>query len=154
MPADGAGSFAGMADDPVATAASNNPALSTLVQAVTAPTSWTASTVPRTSPCSPRPTRRSRRSRPTRCKALLADNAKLTAVLTHHVIAGRLSPEQLAGTHTTLNNDKVTIEGSGETSPSPPTGTSRGTEAAVICGNVQTANATVYIIDQVLAPAA
>jgi uncharacterized surface protein with fasciclin (FAS1) repeats len=27
-------------------------------------------------------------------------------------------------------------------------------EASVICGNVQTANATVYIIDQVLAPAA
>ena len=36
VPAAGAGSFAGMADDPVATAASNNPALSTLVAAVTA----------------------------------------------------------------------------------------------------------------------
>ena len=31
VPADGAGSFEGMAKDPVATAASNNPALSTLV---------------------------------------------------------------------------------------------------------------------------
>ena len=40
--------------------------------------------------------------------------AQLTAVLTHHVIPGRLTPEQLAGTHTTLNNDEVTIEGSGE----------------------------------------
>ena len=28
-----------------------------------------------------------------------------------------------------------------------------GTPASVICGNVQTANATVYIIDQVLKPA-
>jgi uncharacterized surface protein with fasciclin (FAS1) repeats len=27
-------------------------------------------------------------------------------------------------------------------------------EASVICGNVQTANATVYILDQVLAPPA
>ena len=35
-------------------------------------------------------------------------------MLTHHVIPGRLTPEQLAGTHTTLNNDEVTIEGSGE----------------------------------------
>ena len=35
-PADGEGSFAGMADDPAATAASNNPQLSTLVTAVTA----------------------------------------------------------------------------------------------------------------------
>ena len=36
VPADGAGSFAGMADDPAATAASNNPLLSTLVTAVKA----------------------------------------------------------------------------------------------------------------------
>ena len=36
VPAEGEGSFTGMTDDPVATAASNNPALSTLVQAVTA----------------------------------------------------------------------------------------------------------------------
>ena len=36
VPTSGAGSFEGMADDPAATAASNNPALSTLVSAVTA----------------------------------------------------------------------------------------------------------------------
>ena len=36
VPTSGAGSFAGMAQDPAATAASNNPALSTLVAAVTA----------------------------------------------------------------------------------------------------------------------
>src|SRR5215210_5092290 len=35
IPADGEGSSAGMADDPLATAASNNPVLSTLVSAVT-----------------------------------------------------------------------------------------------------------------------
>ena len=36
VPAEGEGSFTGMTDDPVATAAGNNPALSTLVAAVTA----------------------------------------------------------------------------------------------------------------------
>ena len=36
VPTDGKGSFSGMATDPVATAASNNPALSTLVTAVKA----------------------------------------------------------------------------------------------------------------------
>ena len=36
VPTSGAGSFAGMAQDPAATAASNNPALSTLVAAVNA----------------------------------------------------------------------------------------------------------------------
>ena len=75
-------------------------------------------------------------------------------MLTHHVIAGRLTPEQLAGTHTTLNNDEVTIEGEGEMFTIAGEGTVTSTEATVICGNVQTANATVYIIDQVLAPAA
>jgi uncharacterized surface protein with fasciclin (FAS1) repeats len=75
-------------------------------------------------------------------------------VLTHHVIAGRLAPEQLAGTHTTLNNDQVTVEGEGEMFTVAAEGTVTQTEATVICGNVQTANATVYIIDQVLAPPA
>ena len=78
----------------------------------------------------------------------------LTTVLTHHVIPGRLTPEELAGTHTTLNNDEVTIEGEGETFTIAMDGTVPGMEASVICGNVQTANATVYIIDQVLKPAA
>jgi uncharacterized surface protein with fasciclin (FAS1) repeats len=76
-------------------------------------------------------------------------------VLTHHVIDGRLAPEDLAGTHTTLNGDEVTIEGSGEDFTVAAEGTVLGQmDAGVVCGDVQTANATVYIIDQVLAPPA
>jgi uncharacterized surface protein with fasciclin (FAS1) repeats len=143
-----------MTDDPVATAASNNPALSTLVQAVTAANlvdSFNSQQdVTVLAPANP-----AFEAIPADAmQALLADNAQLTAVLTHHVIAGRLAPEQLAGTHTTLNNDEVTIEGAGEMFTIAGEGTVTSTEATVICGNVQTANATVYIIDQVLAPAA
>jgi uncharacterized surface protein with fasciclin (FAS1) repeats len=87
-------------------------------------------------------------------QALLADTPMLTTVLTHHVIPGRLTPEELAGTHKTLNNDEVTIAGEGEAFSVAMDGTVIGMEASVICGNVQTANATVYIIDQVLKPAA
>jgi uncharacterized surface protein with fasciclin (FAS1) repeats len=154
VPADGEGSFTGMTDDPVATAASNNPALSTLVTAVQAaglvdslngtpditvlaPANPAFEAVPADA-----------------LNALLADTAQLTAVLTHHVIPGRLAPDELAGTHPTLANDEVTIEGSGENFSVPAEGTILGMEASVICGNVQTANATVYIIDQVLKPAA
>jgi uncharacterized surface protein with fasciclin (FAS1) repeats len=154
VPAQGEGSFAGMADDPVATAAGNNPGLSTLVQAVTtaslvdsfntqqdvtvlAPSNAAFEAVPADA-----------------LQALMADNARLTSVLLHHVIAGRLVPEQLAGTHTTLNNDEITIEGEGEMFTVAGEGTATQTEATVICGNLQTANATVYIIDQVLAPPA
>ena len=155
VPTSGAGSFDGMAQDPVATAASNNPALSTLVEAVTeanlvdslnsqpditvlAPADPAFEAVPADA-----------------LKALLADNAQLTAVLTHHVIEGRLAPDQLAGEHTTLNGGTVTVEGSGEdfTIAADQTVTGKA-DAGVICGNVQTANATVYIIDQVLAPPA
>jgi uncharacterized surface protein with fasciclin (FAS1) repeats len=154
VPTEGAGSFTGMAADPVATAASNNPALSTLVQAVTAAslgdTLNTTDDITVLAPANP-----AFEGVPADAlQALLADNAQLTAVLTHHVIPGRLTPDKLAGTHTTLNNDKVTIEGSGENFTIAGEGTVTKMNASVICGNVQTANATVYIIDQVLAPPA
>jgi uncharacterized surface protein with fasciclin (FAS1) repeats len=84
----------------------------------------------------------------------MADNAQLTSLLLHHVIQGRLTPDRLAGTHTTLNNDQVTIEGSGESFTIAGEGTVVGTAATVVCGNVRTVNATVYIVDQVLQPAA
>jgi uncharacterized surface protein with fasciclin (FAS1) repeats len=154
VPTEGEGSFTGMTDDPVATAASNNPALSTLVQAVTAAnlgdTLNTTDDITVLAPANP-----AFEAVPADAlNALLADTPQLTTVLTHHVIPGRLTPEELAGTHTTLNNDEVTIEGSGENFTVAMDGTVVGMEASVICGNVQTANATVYILDQVLKPAA
>ena len=161
VPASGAGSFSGMTADPVATAASNNPVLSTLVQAVTAAglgdTLNGAQDITVLAPANP-----AFEAVPADAlSGLLADKATLTKVLTHHVIAGRLTPEQLAGTHMTLAGDEVTITGSGENFSIAAADTvlegvdaTKAMDAKVICGNVQTANATVYIIDQVLAPAA
>ena len=51
----------------------------------------------------------------------------------------------VAGTHKTLQGGEITVTGSG-------TDFEVNGNAAVICGNVQTANATVYIIDTVLMP--
>ncbi|MGY1746857.1 fasciclin domain-containing protein [Blastococcus sp. SYSU D00695] len=152
VPPEGEGSFTGMTDDPVATAAGNNPALSTLVSAVTAANLGdalnTAQDITVLAPANP-----AFEAVPAdQLNAVLADSAQLTAILTHHVIEGRLAPDELAGTHTTLNGDQVTIAGSGEQFTID--GTVTQAQATVICGNVQTANATVYIIDQVLAPAA
>jgi uncharacterized surface protein with fasciclin (FAS1) repeats len=155
LPAEGESSIAGMADDPVATAAGNNPGLSMLVQAVQAAnlvdTFNTGEDITVLAPANPAfevvPG--------DALAALLGDTPRLTAVLTHHVIPGRLSPEELAGTHTTANNDEVTVEGSGEQFSIRADQTLLGaTAATVVCGNVQTANATVYLVDQVLAPAA
>ncbi len=146
VPATGAGSFNGMATAPVASAASANPLLSTLVTAVGeaglvdtlnsqealtvfAPTNDAFAKLP-----------------PKTLKAVLADKALLTKILTHHVIAGQLSPDQLAGKHETLAGDMLNVKGSGEMFKVVPD------QASVICGNVPTANATVYIIDTVLMP--
>ena len=153
IPAAGEGSFAGMSDDPVAVAMANNPVVTALAAAiraahlaapldsqrevtVLAPANLAFEHVPHDA-----------------LGALLADTPRLTAVLTHHVLQGRLAPEALAGTHTTLNNDQVTIDVSPDAFTVAAEGTLLGgTEARVICGNMRTANATVYLIDQVLAP--
>ncbi|MCL3837148.1 fasciclin domain-containing protein [Aeromicrobium duanguangcaii] len=144
VPTEGEGSVEGMADDPVATAASNNPLLTTLVKAVTAadlgdtlnsaesltvfaPTNDAFAKIPAAD-----------------LNALLADKAALTKVLTHHVVEGELSPEDVAGEHKTLAGDTITVEGSGEEFTVG--------EAGVICGNVDTANAKVYVVDSVLMP--
>ena len=148
VPTTGAGSFAGMATDPVATAASHNPALKTLVTAVTAAglgdTLNTAKDITVFAPADSAFTAMDQ----TTLKAALADpKGLLTKVLTYHVVPGRLTPETLAGTHATLQGGTITVAGSGENF-------SVNGKATVVCGNVQTANATVYIVDGVLLPPA
>ena len=56
------------------------------------------------------------------------------------------SPDQLAGTHKTLEGGDLTISGS---DPDFIVGTQKAT---IVCGNVPTANATVYIVNTVLMP--
>jgi uncharacterized surface protein with fasciclin (FAS1) repeats len=62
------------------------------------------------------------------------------------VIAGQLSPDQIDGTHKTVEGSDVTVTGSGDSL--------MVNGAKVICGGVHTANATVYLIDSVLMPPA
>ena len=146
VPTSGDGSFDGMATAPVASAASANPLLTTLVKAVTAAdlveplNSAPALTVfaPANPAFEPIPAKD--------LNALLKDKETLTQVLTHHVVAEQISPDQLSGEFETLNGDMLTINGSGEEA------TIGDEKATVLCGNVPTANATVYVIDTVLMP--
>ena len=145
VPADGAGSFNGMATDPVATAASNNPLLSTLVTAVCeAGLGETLNSAKDITVFAPTNDAFAALDKATLDKAMADPKGLLTTVLTNHVVEGRLTPEDLAGEHKTLAGTTIKVEGSGEDF-------SIG-EAKVICGNVQTANATVYIVDGVLLP--
>jgi uncharacterized surface protein with fasciclin (FAS1) repeats len=147
IPADGAGSFDGMATEPVANAASANPLLKTLVAAVTkaglvdtlnsaegitvfAPTDDAFAKIPKKT-----------------LDAVLKDKKTLTAILTHHVVPETLTPDNLAGTHQTLNKDELVVEGQDEMFTADAE-----EQANIICGNIQTANATVYVVDTVMMP--
>jgi len=148
VPEDGDGSFAGMAEDPVATAASNNPALSTLVTAVGeadlvdtlntggpftvfAPTNDAFAKIPAAD-----------------LEAVLADKELLTSILTYHVVPEQIEPADLGGEYETVNGEMLTVSGD---APSFEVGADGAT---VVCSGVQTANATVYLIDSVLMPPA
>lgn len=146
LPTDGAGSLNGMVQDPVATAASNNPLLKTLVSAVTeAGLVDTLNSAPALTVFAPTDDAFAKIPA-NQLKKVLADKATLTAILTHHVVEGQLDPDQVVGEHTTLNGDTVTVTGDAES------GMTVDGAAAVLCGNIPTANATVYVIDSVLMP--
>jgi len=146
VPASGAGSFTGMSTAPVATAASANPLLSTLVTAVKkaglvdtlnsasgitvfAPDNAAFAKIPAAT-----------------LNSVLSDKTELTKILTYHVVAGRYTPAQLAA-----GTPLKTLEGATIT-PALMGGTYEVNSASVVCGNVHTANATVYIINTVLMP--
>jgi uncharacterized surface protein with fasciclin (FAS1) repeats len=148
VPASGMGSVAELAKAPVANAASELPFLSTLVTAVTAAgLGDTLNTTKDITVFAPADDAFKAMDQAT-LKAALADpKGLLTKVLTYHVVAGQIAPDQLAGKHTTLQGGDIEITGSGDAFK--VNGTS-----AVICGNVKTQNATVYVIDGVLLPPA
>jgi uncharacterized surface protein with fasciclin (FAS1) repeats len=152
LPASGPGSVAAMATAPAATAAAGNPLLTSVVDAVTkANLGDTLNTTQNVTIFAP--ANSAFQAVPAdQLAALLGDTAKLTAVLTHHVVAGRLTPAQVAGRLTTLDNDTLTVAGTAQDPAISGDQTLSGQPAKVVCGNLQTANATIYIVNQVLKP--
>ena len=147
---DGEGSVEGMSDDPVSVAASNNPILTTLVAAVSGgvnPNVNLVSTIDgdEFTIFAPVDDAFAKLDQATLDALAADDGTLLSTILTYHVIGGRLAPEDLVGTQTTVQGEAVEVAGEGDAI------TVNGT-TAVICGNVQTANATVYLIDTVLTP--
>ena len=153
VPTSGEGSARGMVDDPVATAASNNPLVSTLVSAVKdaglvdtlngaqaltvlAPFNGAFEKIPADT-----------------LDKVLADKPTLAKILTYHVTDKRYDAEGLvgAGSITPLAGGSVTVAGTADA----PTFKGAGNDAAAntLCGNIPTKNATVFLIDTVLMPA-
>jgi uncharacterized surface protein with fasciclin (FAS1) repeats len=148
----GAGSIVGMSADPVAVAASNNPLLTTLVAAVSGalnPEVNLVDTLNGSEFTVFAPVDEAFAALDPATVALLGTPegaATLSNVLTYHVVPGQIAPDAIVGTQTTVQGGTVEVAGSGDNL------TVNG--ANVICGGVQTANATVYLIDAVLMPAA
>lgn len=148
--ATGAGSVDSMAAAPLATAASGNPLLKTLVSAVSgklnpkvdlvstlnggeftvfAPVDSAFAKIPAAT-----------------INTLKTNDALLSKILTYHVVPGQLDASAVVGQQTTVEKQAVTVTGSGDNL--------MVNNAKVICGGVKTANATVYLIDTVLMPPA
>ncbi|AWB87079.1 fasciclin domain-containing protein [Mycetocola zhujimingii] len=148
MVPEGAGSVVGMSQDPVAVAAGNNPLLTTLTAAVSgqlnpdvnlvdtlngdeftvfAPVDDAFAMID-----------------PATIETLKTDSEMLTSILTYHVVPGQVAPDEIAGEWETVQGGMVEVTGEGDEL--------MVNDASVICGGVQTANATVYLIDTVLMP--
>ncbi|TDN92128.1 fasciclin domain-containing protein [Microbacterium sp. BK668] len=147
---DGDGSVAGMAEDPVAVAASNNPLLTTLVSAVSGQLNPEVDLVDTLNggeftvfaPVDDA----FAKIDPATIEALKTDSATLSSILTYHVVPGQIQPDDIVGTHATVQGADLEVTGSGDEL--------MVNDAMVVCGGVQTANAVVYLIDTVLMPPA
>lgn len=147
---DGAGSVEGMAQDPVATAASNNPLLKTLVQAVSGELNPDVNLVDTLNGgeftvFAPVDDAFAKLPADTVKSLGTKDGAAtLEKVLTYHVVPGQIAPADIDGEQKTVEGQTVEVTGSGDNL--------KVNDANVICGGVKTANATVYLIDSVLMP--
>jgi uncharacterized surface protein with fasciclin (FAS1) repeats len=145
---EGPGSLNGMAPAPVSVAAASNPLLKTLTQAVSGqlnPEVNLVDTLDGGEFTIFAPTDEAfAKIDPATIDTLKTDAPLLTNILTYHVVPGRVNPDQVAGTHVTVQGAPLTVEG--------PADQLTVNDASVVCGGVQTANATVYLIDTVLMP--
>jgi uncharacterized surface protein with fasciclin (FAS1) repeats len=143
------GTLAGMTDDPVGTAASSNPVLTTLVSAVTeANLVDTLNAAPDLTVFAPTDCAFAALDPATLDAALADPTGLLTQVLGFHVVPGeRLSAEDLASTTelTTFTGATLPVAAEGDQ-------ITVGDQATVVVPDIQTANATVHLIDHVMVP--
>jgi uncharacterized surface protein with fasciclin (FAS1) repeats len=140
---EGAGSIQGMSQDPVAVAASNNPMLTTLVAAVSGQLNPDVNLVDTLNgdeftvfaPVDDA----FAKIDPATIEALKTDSETLSSILTYHVVPGQIEPADIEGMHKTVQGADLEVTGSGDDW--------MVNDAQVVSRGVQTANATVYLID-------
>jgi uncharacterized surface protein with fasciclin (FAS1) repeats len=146
LPSSGMGSVHGMASEPVATAISHNPQLTTFSKAITAAgltkTLDSAKAITVFAPDNAALTALGSGN----VKTLMGNKADLTKVIQYHVATTSVTPADLAAgkplttqlglpVHPAKSGDKYMVN-----------------NAEVVCGNITTSNATLYIVNKVLIP--
>ncbi|MFR9803938.1 fasciclin domain-containing protein [Pseudonocardia sp. RS010] len=154
---DAPGSLDAMGPQPVATAASTNPLLSTLVTAVgkvpgLADTVNQQEAITVFAPYNGAFDEVRTQLGDQAFTELLDNPTQLGDLLSYHIVPQRDDAQGLidAGTTNQLAGGTVTIGGTAQ-APTLTDGT--GNTANVLCGNIPTSNATVFVIDKVLMPA-
>ena len=146
----GPGSVAGLAMDPVATAAGNSPVLTTLTSALSGKLNPDVNLVETLNKgeftvFAPTDDAFGKLDAAT-IESLKTDSDLLSGILTYHVVSGQADPSKVVGEHTTLQGDTLEVTGTGDAL--------MVNGASVVCGGIKTANATLYLIDTVLTPPA
>ncbi len=154
---DAPGSLNNMGPQPVANAASTNPLLTTLVTAVgkvpgLADTLNSQKAITVFAPYNGAFDEVKSAMGDQAFNKLLGNQEQLGGLLSYHVVPKRYDAEGLteAKTVTELAGGQVTIGGTAE---APTITDGKGNTAKVLCGNIPTSNATVFVIDKVLMPA-
>jgi len=145
IPASGMGSFHGMSMDPVLTAASHNPLLTTFAHDAKA-AGLTAQLNSMHAITVFAPANSAFAALPASAMAMMHSRAELAKVLEYHVVNGHVTAAELASGMTlkTLEGDTLRAARMGTVY--------EVNNADITCGNIQTANATVYVINKVLMP--
>jgi uncharacterized surface protein with fasciclin (FAS1) repeats len=153
---DAPGSAAAMAGLPVATAVGANPSLTTLARAIAevpglAETLTAQQGITFFAPSNAAFDATRAALGDEAYNALLDDPQQLSMLLSYHAVARRYDAAGLvqAGTTTELTGGDLTIGG---TAAAPTVTGGDGTQATVLCGDLPTKNATVFVIDKVLRP--
>ena len=145
IPAAGMGSMHGMAMDLVVIAASHNPLITTLAaEIMKADLTATLNTAKSITVFAP--DNQAFKNLTAHDMAMMSGMTELAKVLKYHVVTGHITPAELAHgmTLTTLEGSQLKTSRMGSVY--------EVNNADVTCGNLHTANATVYIINTVLMP--
>lgn len=145
VPASGMGSFHGMSMDPVLTAASHNPLLTTFAHDAKA-AGLTAQLNSMHAITVFAPANSAFAALSGSAMSMMHSPEELSKVLEYHVVNGHVTAAELASGMTlkTLEGDTLRAAKMGAVY--------EVNNADITCGNIQTANATVYVINKVLMP--